>query len=55
MKMLLIGAVLASFVGADPGVRPEVADLTWTDIVARLEKGAATSDASALRSAIADA
>jgi tetratricopeptide (TPR) repeat protein len=32
-----------------------VADLTWADIVARLEKGAAASDASVLRPAIADA
>ena len=31
------------------------ADLTWTDIVARLEKGAAASDANVLRPAIADA
>src|SRR5258708_38614788 len=28
---------------------------TWSDIVSRLDKGAATSDAAALRSAIADA
>ena len=31
------------------------ADLTWTDIVARLERGASTSDADVLRPAIADA
>jgi hypothetical protein len=31
------------------------ADLTWTDIVSRLEKGAAASDANTLRPAIADA
>jgi tetratricopeptide (TPR) repeat protein len=31
------------------------ADLSWTDIVARLERGTATSNATLLRSAIADA
>lgn len=31
------------------------ADLTWTDIVSRLERGAAASDANLLRPAIADA
>ena len=44
MKMWLIAALVTGLV-----------DLTWTDIVARLEKGAAASDANVLRTAVADA
>lgn len=47
MKMWLIAALLTGSVG--------IADLTWTDIVSRLERGAAASDANLLRPAVADA
>jgi hypothetical protein len=48
---MMIGTLLLMTTFATGGV----ADLTWTDIVARLEKGAAASDANVLRPAIADA
>jgi tetratricopeptide (TPR) repeat protein len=48
---MMIGTLLLMTTLATVGV----ADLTWTDIVARLEKGAAASDANVLRPAIADA
>ncbi|SRR6266487_4767896 len=44
MKMWLIAALVTGLV-----------DLAWADIVARLEKGAAASDANVLRTAVADA